>query len=152
MYKVCACIYTVWTCICNVCAWYILPNQYKHTLDLTSCSNRRLMTDSEALKEAALKERSLRWAETRLRRKADPAWWEVECGCGGCEAVQPETCLYYVHTHIYNHKRICTMYIHNFTFINMYVHTTYIYIYSCTCTYTFILQVGNTSHQLSRCK
>ncbi len=42
-------------------------------------------------------------------------------------------------THIYNHERECTIYIHNFTFINMYVHTTYIYIYSCTCTYTFML-------------
>ncbi len=47
--------------------------------------------------------------------------------------VQPETCLYYVHTHIYNHdhERVCAMYIHwhNFTFINMYVHTTSIYIH-----------------------
>ncbi len=73
--KVCACIYTVWTCICNVCTWYIL--------DLTGCSYRRLMTDSEqetddrvrqTRKEAALKERSLRWAETHLRRKADRAF------------------------------------------------------------------------------
>ncbi len=31
-------------------------------------------------KEAALKEWSLRWAETRQRRKADRAWWEVKCG------------------------------------------------------------------------
>ncbi len=60
----------------------------------------------------------------------------LKCGCG---AVQPETCLYYVHTHIYNHERVCTMYIHNLTFINLYVHTVYIHIYSCTCTYTFML-------------
>jgi hypothetical protein len=41
MYNVCTCIYTVWTCICNVCTWYI-PNQSKHILDLTSCPNKFL--------------------------------------------------------------------------------------------------------------
>ncbi len=57
-------------------------------------------------KEAALKEWSLHWAETRWRRKADRAWWEVKCGR---EAV--EACLYYVHTNILIHARVYTWYI-----------------------------------------
>jgi hypothetical protein len=53
----------------------------------------------------------------------------------GCEAVQ--TCLYYVHTSINIHERVCTMYIQIYEIMNMheqlepneimymYVHTTY---------------------------
>ncbi len=58
--------------------------------------------------------------ETRRRRKADRAWWDMKCGCG---AVQ--TCLYCVHTYINIHAKVCTMHIQIDKIMNMYVHAIY---------------------------
>jgi hypothetical protein len=85
---------------------------------------------TDGRKEAALKERSLRRAETRRRRKADLAGWKVKFGC---EAVQ--TCLYYVHTYIYIHKHVYTMYVPIYNFIHVYVLCTYKCVGTCTCIY-----------------
>jgi hypothetical protein len=79
-----------------------------------------------------LKERSLRGAETRRRRKADLAWWKVKFGC---EAVHWQTCLYYVHTYIYIHKHVYTMYVPIYIFMHVYVLCTYKCVGTCTCIY-----------------
>ncbi len=88
-------------------------------------------------KEATLKERNLRGAdsETRRRRKADRAWWKVKCvwlwSCIDVSVLCPYiylhawTCMYHVHTNILIHERVCTMY----------VPCTYKYINSWTCMY-----------------
>jgi hypothetical protein len=121
MYNVCTYIYTVWPCICNVCTWHYTV----YGLSVEETDDR---------KEAALQERSLRWAETCLRRKADLAWWEVKC----CfEVVQ--TCLYYIHTYIYIHERVCTMYIQIYSFMNLYFLCTYfVYIHLHVHTHSFM--------------
>ncbi len=51
-------------------------------------------------KEAAQKERLQRGAETRRRRKADWAWWDMKCGCEQsiCQYVES---LYTVYTCLY---------------------------------------------------
>ncbi len=69
-----------------------------------------------AKKAAAQKEWLLRGAETRRRRKADRAWWEMKCGCE-----HAQTCLYNVQTYINIYVHVCTMYIQLSIFINMYV-------------------------------
>ena len=128
-YSVQTCTYIVHTCT-NLAVWTWLWQfgRGKPLLGGLSCE------ETDERKEAALQERSLRGAETRRRRKADRAWWEVNCGF---EAVQ--TCLYYVYTYVYNYDCVCTMYIHMYIIINVYVHVIYISTYLCTCLYTFMI-------------
>ncbi len=74
-------------------------------------------------------------------KQAHWAWWEVKCGC---EAVQMQMCLYYVHTsflvmNVYVPFR-SGMHILIYSFMNHDVcaHSTYINIFSCKSTYTFM--------------
>jgi hypothetical protein len=144
MYNACTCICTVWLgqCLWYVCTWYI-PHQSTNILDWNSSFHQCMylyihsMTvymqfmykahttwsvhANTGFNQLSQQERSLRWAETRRRRKANWAWWEVKCAC---EAVQ--TCLYistyikdnscsfmyHVHTLRYIYEPVCTMYIH----------------------------------------
>ena len=89
-----------------------------------------------AKKAAAQKERLLRGAETRRRRKADREWWEMKRSCE-----QAQTCVYsvhtyiniYVHTYINIYVHVCNMNIQQHKFMYMYVHCTSIRQKSCTC-------------------
>ena len=44
------------------------------------------------------------------------------------------------------YRRVCTTYIHIFTFINMYIPCTYQYIISCTCMYYVHTNVSGHVH------
>jgi hypothetical protein len=46
--------------------------------------------------------------------------------------------MFIIHTNIYIHERVCTMYIHIYEFIKVFVHATYIDVYLCTCIYIHI--------------
>ena len=91
LYTVSTCIYNVCTCIYNVCALY---NQLSEQ-GLVAYTEMQMpllgglsVEKTGARKEAAQNELLLRSAETRRRRKADWACWEMKCGC---EAAQ--TCM-----------------------------------------------------------
>jgi hypothetical protein len=140
MYIHCMTVYIL--CICMVhtisvhkhsSGWFDKPEcMYMYILGMTVYMQCMYM-ETDDRRDVALQERGLRGAETRRSRKADWAWWKVKCAC---EAEQ--TCLYYVHTNIYIHVHVCTWYIQQHTFMNMYVHGIYKYANSWTCIYTFM--------------